>query len=436
MTTRHLNTGGMQAGARWIAAAALASVCAVTLSACEGNGSTAPPSEPAAAAPDQGSADLMGAPPPPPPGYAQVGPPQDGVPPGAPGYGPGPGPYGPGAPPPYPPGPPYGAAPRGPVEIIAMAPIPNPPEEPRHSHEWRAAHHRHHQGWWGPVYAGGAVVHHGHRIHSHIATAPAHLHAVTPVAHHARHAAAAVAAAAASGTQLLKPKAPHAHTGPDAATVAAATGGSSAAANGNTAANTTGAADNTTAAATPEDQRYDALQSALTAAFAHEAVLGPSHLAPGQTTDVTLTVPGDFGQTLRTEAAKQNLSDQAASANLEATLAGDGYSVVPAETQALPLTLGAATVFHWKVTPQTTQGASPGPLHADVHVNLLGSNRSLTLGSIKSGGGGAGRVFGIGLLVLIAAVLIGWVMQSRRRPKATGATRPRSTHQNSDPPTL
>jgi hypothetical protein len=88
-------------------------------------------------------------------------------------------------------------------------------------------------------------------------------------------------------------------------------------------------------------------------------------------------------------------------------------------------------VFHWKVTPQ---GATQGVLHADVRANLLGANRSLTLGSVKSGNGALGRVFGVGLLVLIALVLIGWVMRSRR-PAASGATKPRANH-NSNPPTL
>ncbi|MGC1304980.1 MAG: hypothetical protein WA840_21625, partial [Caulobacteraceae bacterium] len=280
-------------------------------------------------------------------------------------------------------------------------------------------------GWWGPVYAApGGTPHHHHR-----APATPQAHAAAANAHHS----AAIATVPAT-PQLPKPKAPHSHAaGPDAGTVAAATGGANST-SGNTTENATGAESNTAGAATPEDQRYDALQSDLAALFSRAAVLNvPKHLQPGVPADITLTVPGDFAQTLRTEAAKQNLSDQAATANLEATLVGDGYTIVPAEAQSLPVTLGAPTVFHWKATPQ---GATQGALHADVRAILLGANHPVALGSIKAGGGATGRLIGVGLLVLIALVLLGWVMRNRR-PAASGATKPRTNHRsNNEPPTL
>ena len=40
-------------------------------------------------------------------------------------------------------------------------------------------------------------------------------------------------------------------------------------------------------------------------------------------------------------------------------------------------------------------------------------------------------MIGIGLLALIALVVLGWAAQ-RRRPKATGASKPRTTHTNGD----
>lgn len=416
---------GGRTAIRWIAAAALASVCAVALSACEENG-PANSSEPAAAAPNQGPADLMGAP----QGQASAAPgaiqetPLPGgdttrtpqytppaaayPPPGA--YAPAPPP--PAYPPPAPPAPPAYAS-HAPTEIIAMQPVPNPPPGETARGHWRAAsHHRH--GWWGPVYAAPATGHAAVRHHYTVATS--HPAAAAAPAH---HAAAATHAAAQAAPQLHKPKAPG-HNGPDAGTVAAASGGSTTPASN--------AAGNVTSTG---DARYDGLQTALTTDIAHGAILNaPRQIQPGQTADVTLTIPGDFAQTLRTEAASQNLSDQATSANLEATLSGDGYAIVPNETQALPLTLGAPTVFHWKVTPQSTaQGATQGPLHADLHANLLAANHVLNLGSIKTHGGMFGRVIGVGLLVVIALVLLGWVTRSRRPTPSSGA-KPRPNHQS------
>jgi hypothetical protein len=428
MTTRGLNIGGGKAAIRWIAAAALASACAVALSACEENGPAAS-SEPAAAAPKEAPSDLMGAP----QGQAATGPgaiqetpllpggdttrtpqyaPPTAYPPAGPAYAPAPPP--PAYPAPAPPAPPAYAS-HAPTEIIAMQPIPNPPEgETAHGHWHAAAHHRH--GWWGPVYAAPAAGHaarHHYTVAANQPAAPAH-HATAP-AHHAQ---------AQATPQLLKPKAPGAktagHKGVDQGTVAAASGGSTAAATNETA-NTTGAATST------GDARYDALQTALTSDIAHGAILNaPRQIQPGQSADVTLTIPGDFAQTLRTEAASQNLSDQATSANLEATLSGDGYTIVPNETQALPLTLGAPTVFHWKVTPQ---GATQGALHADLRANLLAANHVLNLGTIKAHSGLFGRVIGVGLLVVIALVLLGWVTRSRRPTPSSGA-KPRPNHQS------
>ncbi len=430
MTTTGLNIGKGRTALRWVAAAALASVCAVALSACEENGPAAS-SEPKAAAPNQGPADLMGAP----QGQASAAPgaiqetplaggdttrtpqyvPPSAYPPAG-AYAPAPPPpaaYPPVAyPPPAPPAPPAYAS-HAPTEIIAMQPIPNPaPGETAHGHWQAASHHRH--GWWGPVYAApaaGAAARHHYTVAASQPAAPAH-HAATTT--HAQPHAVAQA-----GPQLPKPKAPG-HKGLDQGTVAAASGGSTTPTH-NEVANTTGNATST------GDARYDALQTALASDIAHGAILSaPRQIQPGQTADVSLTVPGDFAQTLRTEAASQNLSDQATSANLEATLSGDGYAIVPNETQALPLTLGSPTVFHWKVTPQ---GATQGPLHADLRANLLAANHVLNLGSIKTHSGLAGRVIGVGLLVLIALVLLGWVTRSRRPTPSSGA-KPRPNHQS------
>jgi hypothetical protein len=221
--------------------------------------------------------------------------------------------------------------------------------------------------------------------------------------------------------QLAKPQPldHHHHHHPhaaDAATVAAATGGSS---------NTTGTA-NTTDPVTEAD-RYQALQESLHDAFTSAAQLtAPAHMEPNQQSTVTLTLPADFAQTVRTEAAKQNLSEQAATVNLMASLSGDGYTIVPGEAQSQPLTLNTPTTFDWKVTPT---GAGRGALKASVRA-AVGEGHDLTLGDKTTGSGAAtGRVVGIGLLALIALVLLGWAAQ-RRRPKPIGASKPRTNHTN------
>ena len=149
-----------------------------------------------------------------------------------------------------------------------------------------------------------------------------------------------------------------------------------------------------------------------------------------QPADVTLTLPADFAKTLQYEAGKQKLVQAATSVNLIAALSGDGYAIVPADPQTLPLQQGQATVFHWKVTPT---GAGRGALPASVKAASTTDGPTLDLGSKSSGSASTtGRVVGIGLLALIALVLLGWAAQ-RRRPLASGATRPRATHTNGAP---
>jgi hypothetical protein len=191
--------------------------------------------------------------------------------------------------------------------------------------------------------------------------------------------------------------------------------------------NTTG---NATAAAGTPAQRYAALQTALATVIAREATLdAPAHFEPGQAADVTLNVPSDFAQTLRQEAARQDLSDQTASVNLTSTLAGDGYTVTPAEPQSQPLTLGAQTVFHWKVTAQPN---AKGPLQASLNADILSDGQTLALGPVKLAAANrwTGRVVGVGLLVLIALILLGWAAQ-RKRPATSGGAKPR-VNQNAE----
>ena len=434
-------------GAR-LAALALTTTGAFALAACEEHPYPSAAPREATAAPPPDDSTLAGAPSgggyapttrtpayappqgyPPAPGMAQAGPPPGYGPP--PAYGPPPGSppagYGPG------PAPRYSSAP----EIVTMAPIPNPPERPRRyerGYGWRHHHHRLH-AYGPPVYAAPY-----HRMHHHAfgyapvmhRPAPHHHHMVAPVATrapapapvHPKSKPMSPVQPQAAKPQLTQPQAldhrHHHHHATDAATVAAATGGSA----NTTGANTTGA--NTTGSASEAD-RYQALQQSLHDAFVNGATLtAPAHMEPNQASTVTLTIPPDFAQTVHDEAAKQNLSDQAATVNLMASLAGDGYTIVPGEAQSEPLTLNTATTFNWKVTPT---GAGRGALKASVRA-AVGEGHDLALGDKATGSGATtGRVVGIGLLALIALVLLGWAAQ-RRRPKMTGASKPRTTHTN------
>ena len=427
MTRRMISTGAR------LAALALTTTGALALAACEEHPYPSAAPGQATAAPPPDNAALAGAPtgpqgyPPPStrtPAYVPQGyPPGPGMaPPGSPqaGYGPGYGQrYASGAP-----------------EIVTMAPIPNPPEPAhgyrrgygwRHHHHYRqmraygppayAAPHRHHLHHRHMVYA---PVSHAPMMHRHAAAPPMHVHAAAPAP--AKVAPAAVAKPQLAKPQLAKPKAldhhRHHHHATDAAAVAAATGGSS---------NTTGAVNAT--GSSSEADRYQALQQSLHDAFANGAVLTvPAHMEPNQASNVTLTIPADFAQTVRTEAAKQSLAEQAATVNLMASLSGDGYTIVPGEAQSQPLTLNAPTTFTWKVTPT---GAGRGALKASARA-AVGEGHDLALGDkTTNSGAGTGRVVGIGLLALIALVLLGWAAQ-RRRPKAAGAAKPRTTHTNGD----
>jgi hypothetical protein len=336
--------------------------------------------------------------------------------------------------------------------IICSTPVPNPVEDeayPLHrrhrsgryfSHRYerdytqtapapyahRLHHHRHY--WGQPVerprrvehgQSSGYVFHNGHRyriegpVHPSAAgVAPHHPTIVKPV------------------SPALKPRAPHhlkpepvpalnptraGHSNPVSNTTASQAAGS----------NTSGGG--AAATGTPAE-RYAALQSALAEVIAREATLkAPAHFEPGQAADVTLNVPSDFAQTLRQEAAKQDLSDQTASVNLTSALAGDGYSVTPAEPQSQPLTLGQQTVFHWKVTAQSD---AKGPLQASLNADVLSDGQTLPLGPVKVAGTQrwTGRLVGVGLLALIALILLAWAAQ-RKGPTTKVASKPREPQQ-------
>jgi hypothetical protein len=435
--------------------AALATGAALALTGCEQHPYPTPAPDDSAAPPPP--SQLMGAPntpdgqppmgppnglqPPPPPGYA-------GSPPGAPT------PYSQGAPA-HSPCPPDASqqGPNAPTVIICSTPVPNPVEDqaypPHHRHPDRsyfshryeqgysqtapaphAPYPHHHRHYWGrtvgrsPRVEQGQsskyVIHNGHRYRI---EGPAHPNAARPGAavispHHPAIVEPVSPELKPRPTHHIKPKPLPAlnptqarHSDKVSNTTASQPAGS------NTAGGATGAA------GTPAE-RYAALQSALAEVMAREATLtAPAHFEPGQAADVTLTVPSDFAQTLRQEAAKQDLSDQTASVNLTSALAGDGYTVTPAEPEAQPLTLGQQTVFHWKVTARTD---AKGPLQASLNADILSDGQSLPLGPVKVAGTQrwTARLVGVGLLALIALILLAWAAQ-RKGPAAKVASKPR-----------
>jgi hypothetical protein len=424
------------AGVRF-AAIALAAAGAVALAGCENPQPTAAP-EQATAAPPAPDTALMGAPTTRTPDY--VGPSEG---PAGPGYPP-PGAYGPGAAPPsgyapypptaYPPGYGHQTGPGAPGEIVTMAPIPNPPESGWYYGRYYGAapeHHlRHHRFWMygGSSYAGHGWRHHHHR-HAHAAMAPAPARPapvmpkrpmpapgqpVSPVAHHpvAHHPLAAGAAAALGGAQLLKPHAPGGRHRPVDETSAAATGGSTNAV-GNDMDNQTG---NVTGS---EADRYKALESTLHDAFETVAVLNvPANMTPGQAATVTLTLPAEFAAAVQRDAGQQGLSDAAAGMNLLATLSGDGYTIVPTEAQTSALTAGQPVSFQWQVTPGT---GAKAPLKANVRAQVVSAGQYLNLGDKTQGDNlMIGKVVGIGLLAVIAALILAWAL--RRKPKVAQTT--------------
>ena len=430
--TGAIGTASVAKGAR-LTALALSGAAAFGLAACEEHSYPSAAPQERTMAPPPGDASLAGAPTTRSPDY---------VPPAGPDGAAYPPPYGPRGEAPPPPGypPAYGRG--APPQIITMAPIPNPPEEPvrhgwrRHRHyryvdgrgyvaepyDLMASHHRHHHlhrygpsPWvFHPAGPHRRRHHHHHLMHTVAPAVPAH--GAAPAAHAPRLAPHPAA------PQLTKPKPPEHHKHhptSDAATAAAASGGSTNTMAGNSVA--TGS----------EADHYQSLQQGLQTLFASAAQFQtPSHLNAGETGIVSLTLPADFAQNANAEATKDGLGQAASSLNVMASLSGDGYTIVPADAQSLPLAVNTPTVFQWKVTPT---GASRGALKVSAKAQAPGDSHVLDLGGKTSGSGmGAGKLVGLGLLAVIVVAVLGWFAQ-RRRPRPTGAARPRSTHTNGSP---
>jgi hypothetical protein len=229
-------------------------------------------------------------------------------------------------------------------------------------------------------------------------------------------APAHIAAAPSAASAVAQP--PHLAAAAPAHKAAATVATAAATAAGHTISNIT---DNSTGApAGADSDRYNSLQSALSNLIGIDAALAtPDHFQPGQTVDVTLTLPANFAQQAHDEAGKVGLSDAAGSVNIDAHLTGTGFTITPDQPQAQPLLLGQPTVFHWKVTPTA---AAVGAVKADLTADLLTVGHSLPLGSVQSQAGISslhlsGRLIGVGLLILVLVIVAGWlVSRSNKGP--------------------
>jgi hypothetical protein len=299
--------------------------------------------------------------------------------------------------------------------VVAMAPIPNP-------------------GNGAPAYGDG-------RVHAHYAASSygeGHLapgHAASPAYVPPRPP---TASAPAQTTAEAAPAPTVQHKGALAAGAAAVAGAvaldahhlATAAKQTVTSVTKTTTTTKTAAAPAPatgdRNTRLAALQTALTDAVGKTAVLTtPSSFAANQPTDVTLTLPAAFADTVKSESAKQGLADEAASVSLAALLSGDGFTVAPSDEQAVTLKSGQPTEYHWTVTAEPN---AKGPLHADVSANLLGgANEKLALGSVQTSAGNgiklSPRIVGASLLVLITAILVAWLARGRGPTRSAAARR-------------
>lgn len=305
----------------------------------------------------------------------------------------------------------------GPV-IIAMAPIPNPPEAPRRSRRVRqraetAPSYRYVEparpraaAPARPAYQSGTVQ---PRATAKAAPAPAPAAKVAPKGTVAKVAPAPKIAKPAPAPKLGA--APALKTAPGAAPEG-----------------------NVTSPLGDRATRLAALEMSLAEAVAKGAKLTVPALTANTPADVTLTLPAEFADTVRDEAAKNELSDAAAAVNITSVLSGEGFTVTPDAAQSQPLVAGAPTEFHWSVTSATPDEKA---LHADVGADLIGAaSDKLNLGSVTSASGGfklTPRVLGIAILVLIAALVVAGLARGRGGPSRSASARRNARRARQEP---
>jgi len=102
----------------------------------------------------------------------------------------------------------------------------------------------------------------------------------------------------------------------------------------------------------------------------------PEGLAEGYRGIVVLTLPENLAARLKEEAKKLGLEAEAANAELQVLLKGDGYEITPSTTLTAPLVAGQAPRFTWSVA-EATEAA--GALTAEVRALLKGRGKPQTV---------------------------------------------------------
>jgi hypothetical protein len=138
------------------------------------------------------------------------------------------------------------------------------------------------------------------------------------------------------------------------------------------------AAPNAKAAAAPTLAPAEAkLQAAVAPQVSSGSTLTVSApIGQRQPSAVALTLPQTLFGLIREQAAKVGLGRAARSAEVSATLSGQGYQITPNGAQTVKLKPGEAPVFQWQVTRSEGE---PGPLSAKIAATLTGQRKPVTL---------------------------------------------------------
>ncbi|CAN5303772.1 hypothetical protein BH11PSE2_BH11PSE2_14200 [soil metagenome] len=96
----------------------------------------------------------------------------------------------------------------------------------------------------------------------------------------------------------------------------------------------------------------------------------PDEVRNGKKGLVSLTLPANFADRVKTEAATLGLTKEASKTDIRASLTAQGYDITPNASQVDRLKPGVGPIFYWEVKPQT--GAKT-PLKAQVGGELKGT---------------------------------------------------------------
>lgn len=163
-------------------------------------------------------------------------------------------------------------------------------------------------------------------------------------------------------------------------------------------------------------RHLDALQLALGEALSHGATLTPPQ--GGSIGQAALVLSPGFTDAVRKAAVENGLTDADAPITATAGLSADNYTSQSPLTQVQPLKAGQATEFHWALTPRA---GSTDPLKANLCVTVASGPELICGGAVQANApvtDNNGRIFGLGLLLLIGGVVVGWFVRGRGAPAA------------------